>query len=141
MKSTNKYSVFIVDDDEDDRESIKDAFLENKHHYNYVFMSNGDQLLEYLVTHPPRENTLILLDLNMPGKDGRDILKEIKNASNLKPIPVIILTTSSSERDKQTSYELGANCFVTKPDSYNDLVDITNSIAKLWLEPSRGTIY
>jgi CheY-like chemotaxis protein len=141
MKSTNKYSVFIVDDDEDDRESIKDAFLENKHHYNYVFMSNGDQLLEYLVANPPRENTLILLDLNMPGKDGRDILKEIKNARNLKPIPVIVLTTSSSERDKQTSYELGANCFVTKPDSYNDLVDITNSIAKLWLVPQQGTIY
>lgn len=141
MKSTNKYSVFIVDDDEDDRESIKDAFLENKHHYNYVFMSNGDQLLEYLVANPPRENTLILLDLNMPGKDGRDILKEIKNARDLKPIPVIVLTTSSSERDKQTSYELGANCFVTKPDSYNDLVDITNSIAKLWLVPQQGTIY
>lgn len=135
MKLTNKYSVFIVDDDEDDRESIKDAFLENKHHYNYVFMKNGDQLLEYLVTNPPQDNTLILLDLNMPGKDGRDILREIKNTNDLKPIPVIILTTSSSEKDKKASYELGANCFVTKPDSYNDLVDITNSIAKLWLLP------
>lgn len=135
MKLTNKYSVFIVDDDEDDRESIKDAFLENKHHYNYVFMKNGDQLLEYLVTNPPQDNTVILLDLNMPGKDGRDILKEIKNKQDLKPIPVIVLTTSSSEKDKKASYELGANCFVTKPDSYNDLVDITNSIAKLWLLP------
>lgn len=135
MKLTNKYSVFIVDDDEDDRESIKDAFLENKHHYNYVFMKNGDQLLEYLVSNPPQDNTVILLDLNMPGKDGRGILREIKNTQDLKPIPVIILTTSSSERDKKASYELGANCFVTKPDSYNDLVDITNSIAKLWLLP------
>lgn len=135
MTLTSKYSVFIVDDDEDDRVSIKDAFLENKHNYNYVFMKNGDQLLEYLVTNPPQENTLILLDLNMPGKNGRDILKEIKNTQDLKPIPIIVLTTSSSERDKKASYELGANCFVTKPDSYNDLVDITNSIAKLWLLP------
>jgi len=136
MKLTKKYSVFIVDDDEDDRESIKDAFLANKHHYDYVFMKNGDQLLDHLIANPvPHQDSLILLDLNMPGKNGRDILKEIKSTENLKPIPVIVLTTSSSEKDKKTSYELGANCFVTKPDTYGDLVHITDSIAKLWLLP------
>ncbi|MBS1687892.1 MAG: response regulator [Bacteroidetes bacterium] len=136
MKLTKNYSVFIVDDDEDDRESIKDAFLQNKHHYDYVFMQNGDQLLAYLVDNPiPHQDALILLDLNMPGKSGRDILKEIKDTDNLKPIPVIVLTTSSSEKDKEVSYQLGANCFVTKPDTYSDLVHITDSIAKLWLLP------
>jgi len=136
MRLTKKYSVFIVDDDEDDRESIRDAFLANKHHYDYVFMKNGDQLMEHLITNPvPYQDALILLDLNMPGKDGRDILKEIKGTETLKPIPVIVLTTSSSEKDKIASYELGANCFVTKPDTYSDLVHITDSIAKLWLIP------
>jgi len=136
MKLTKKYSVFIVDDDEDDRESIKDAFLANKHHYDYVFMKNGDQLLDHLIANPvPHQDSLILLDLNMPGINGRDILKEIKSTENLKPIPVIVLTTSSSEKDKIASYELGANCFVTKPDTYSDLVHIADSIAKLWLIP------
>lgn len=136
MKLTKNYSVFIVDDDEDDRESIKDAFLQNKHHYDYVFMQNGDQLLDHLTANPsPHQDALILLDLNMPGKSGRDILKGIKDIDNLKPIPVIVLTTSSSEKDKEVSYQLGANCFVTKPDTYSNLVHITDSIAKLWLLP------
>ena len=68
----------------------------------------------------------------MPGKDGRDVLKEIKGNKELRGIPVIVLTTSSSEKDREASYELGANCFVTKPDSYRELVNITDSIARLW---------
>lgn len=129
-----QHSVFIVDDDADDRESIRDAFLENKHHYDYVFMKNGDQLLKHLATD---DNTgvfkIILLDLNMPGKHGKDVLKEIKTNKELQPIPVIVLTTSSSEKDKEISYELGANCFVTKPASYKELINVTDSIARLWL--------
>ena len=133
MRPNIKHSVFIVDDDPDDRESIRDAFLANKHHQEYVFMKNGDQLLEHLsTTGNAKHPSLILLDLNMPGKDGRDVLKEIKTNEKLQPIPVIILTTSSSLKDREISYELGANCFVTKPDSYQELMDITDSIARLW---------
>lgn len=132
MISNLRHSVYIVDDDPDDRESIRDAFLENKHHQEYIFMANGDQLLEHLTVSSSKPPALILLDLNMPGKDGRDVLKELKCNKHLQPIPVIILTTSSSDKDRETSYQLGANCFVTKPDSYKELVDITDSIAKLW---------
>jgi CheY-like chemotaxis protein len=133
MKQSLKHSVFIVDDDPDDRESIRDAFLENAHHQDYVFMHNGDQLIGHFTQTPARKHpSLILLDLNMPGKDGRDVLKEIKRNEELKPIPVIVITTSSSEKDRETSYRLGANCFLTKPDSYQELVEITDSIAKLW---------
>lgn len=132
-----KQQVFIVDDDEDDRLSIRDAFLENKHHHEYVFIHSGDQLLQHLDTkHRDSLSTVILLDLNMPGKDGRDILRELKENKHFQPIPVIILTTSSSEKDRVLSYELGANCFVTKPNSYTGLVEIADSIAKLWFAGS-----
>ena len=134
MNQTTRHSVFIVDDDADDRESIRDAFLENKHHQEYVFMKNGDQLMGHFADSVAKKHpALILLDLNMPGKDGRDVLREMKRNDALKPIPIVVITTSSSERDRDISYQLGANCFVTKPDSYQELVELTDSIAKLWL--------
>lgn len=130
-----KHSVFIVDDDADDRESIRDAFLANKHKHDYHFMHNGEQLLQHLSSETQDHlQSVILLDLNMPGKDGKDVLREIKANKDLQPIPVIVLTTSSSEKDRELSYELGANCFVTKPDSYKGLLDVTDSIARLWME-------
>lgn len=133
MKPALKHSVFIVDDDEDDRASIRDAFLENKHHQEYIFMGNGEQLIAHLHNAPKHPNpVVILLDLNMPGKDGKDVLKELKNNLALRSIPVIVMTTSSSERDRMLSYELGANCFVTKPDSYEELKEVTDAIARLW---------
>ena len=137
MKPSQKHSVYIVDDDADDRESIRDAFLENKHNQEYIFMKSGDQLIDHLASGPvsPRP-VVILLDLNMPGKDGRDVLKEIKGNKDLQAIPIIVLTTSSSDKDKETSYQLGANCFVTKPDSFRELIDITDSIARLWFVPA-----
>jgi DNA-binding response OmpR family regulator len=134
MTQPLKHSVFIVDDDQDDRESIRDAFLENNHRQDYIFMKNGDQLIFHFNDAIPRKNpSLILLDLNMPGKDGRDVLREIKNSDELKLIPVIVITTSSSDKDREISYKLGANCFLTKPNSYDELVKITDCIARLWL--------
>jgi CheY-like chemotaxis protein len=134
MIQSSKHSVFIVDDDEDDRMSMRDAFMENKHSHNYVFMHNGDQLIGHFASDPVvKHPSLILLDLNMPGKDGREVLREIKKNDDLKPIPVIVVTTSSSAKDRETSYKLGANCFVTKPDSYQALVALTDAIARLWL--------
>ena len=129
-----KQSILIVDDDADDRESIRDAFLENYKRHEYVFFTGAEELLNYLQTitgdgYP----AVILLDLNMPGMDARDALKKIKGNQDMRHIPVVILTTSSSHVDRQNSYKLGANCFVTKPDTYTKLVAITDSIAKLWV--------
>lgn len=133
MSRRTKNLVFIVDDDPDDRESIRDAFVANNHDHDYVFMENGNLLLEFLSVQPASDHpAIILLDLNMPGKDGKEILKEIKEHSTLRKIPIVIITTSSSEKDRDVAYELGANCFVTKPDSFRDLLQVTDSIARLW---------
>lgn len=131
----NRHIILIVDDDMDDREIMRDAFIsipDNDH--EYVFIENGEKLIEYLqqcdaTTFP----SLIILDLNMPGKDGREALKEIKSHEEYRVVPVIVFTTSSSQRDKLTSYNLGANCFITKPDTFNKLVEFAGSVNNLWL--------
>lgn len=134
MTMLRKHFIFIVDDDPDDRESIRDAFLENKLLHDYLFFPSADELMLYLQDAGGKRPSLILLDLNMPGMDGRDALRHIKTSTSHRHIPTIILSTSSSQTDKQVSYELGANCFITKPDTFNKLVDITGSIARLWVD-------
>lgn len=130
-----KHQILIVDDDADDREIIKDAFATSQSNFDYIFFENGDRLMDYLSSCDENNwPSLIMLDLNMPGKDGRVSLREIKTDKRLHTIPVIIFTTSSSQRDKTMSYDLGANCFVTKPDTFDNLSDIAGSIAKLWLQ-------
>ena len=133
-QTQSMHSILIVDDDPDDRESIRDAFLEKNHHQDYVLIENGTKLFDLLYNMKDSNfPSLILLDLNMPGKDGKEILKEIKGNKFFYRIPVIILTTSASPKDVEVSYALGANCFVTKPDSFAKLVEIADCIAKLWL--------
>ncbi|HEX8313567.1 MAG TPA: response regulator [Flavisolibacter sp.] len=129
-----KHSIVIVDDDADDREIIRDAFENTMEEQEYVFIENGDRLLEYLQQQNDAIPSLIMLDLNMPGKDGRETLKDIKTDKRFQHIPTIVFTTSSSHRDKQTVYDLGANCFITKPDTFNKLIELTTSISKLWLQ-------
>ena len=132
---SKKHIILIVDDDMDDREIIRDAFMSNhKNHREYIFIENGDLLLQYLEDGDGSESpALIMLDLNMPGKDGREALKDIKGSERFRHIPTVVFTTSSSQKDMQVSYDLGANCFITKPDTFNKLVEIANSIAQLWL--------
>lgn len=128
------YRIAIVDDDADDREVLRDAFAASAKDKEFIVLENGDQMLEYLETNVLDVlPSLILLDLNMPGKDGRETLKLIKSDKRFKPIPVIVFTTSSSERDIEMAYDLGANCFISKPDTFNKLVEMTNCISKLWL--------
>lgn len=130
-----KHNILIVDDDADDREIIKDAFTNASDVHDYIFLENGDKLLDYLEHNAGNGlPSLILMDLNMPGKDGRDILKEIKTDKRFLSIPIIVFTTSSSDKDKTTSYHLGANCFLTKPDTFQKLVVIAKSISSLWLQ-------
>jgi CheY-like chemotaxis protein len=129
-----RHVILIVDDDTDDREIIRDAFMQSpQDHREYVFIENGDALLEYLESNAQELPALIMLDLNMPGKDGREALKDIKGSEVFRQIPIVVFTTSSSQRDRDTSYKLGANCFVTKPDTFHKLVELTSSVARLWL--------
>jgi CheY-like chemotaxis protein len=130
----SKHPIVIVDDDQDDRGLIKDAFLENNADKDFVLLESADILLQFLKTATDLElPSLILLDLNMPGKDGREALKEIKKDPRCRHIPVIVFSTSSLDKDRIISYELGANCFLTKPSSYQEMIYLTDAIAKLWV--------
>ncbi len=133
MKLQTKKTIFIVDDDPDDRQIILEAFLENNSTIDYVFIETGDLLMETLQTATP-ENlpSLILLDLNMPGMLGLHALKKIRDDKNFAQIPIIILTTSAFAQDESSSYKLGANCYLRKPDSYKELLEIAASVLRLW---------
>lgn len=134
MTTNHKKTVFIVDDDPDDRQLILDAFLENNSSIDYVFIEDGKQLIDTLdnaefETLP----SLILLDLNMPGMLGLHALKEIRHNNKFTHIPTVILTTSRFSQDESSSYKLGASCFLRKPDSYKELLEISAAIIRLWL--------
>jgi two-component system response regulator len=135
MNMTRRNLVYIVDDDPDDRQIILDAFLENNAEMDYIFAEDGGQLMEILqdVDKDSELPSLILLDLNMPGMVGLQALKEIKGNKKFAAIPTIVLTTSTLPMDKKLSYEYGANCFLSKPPVYSDLVQITKMIAHLYL--------
>ena len=135
MITTSKKTVFIVDDDPDDRQLILDAFLENNSSIDYIFIENGEQLMETLDSAEAAQlPSLILLDLNMPGMLGLHALKEIRDNKKFTHIPTIILTTSRFSQDESSSYKLGASCFLRKPDSYKELLEISASIIRLWLQ-------
>ena len=134
-------TILIADDDADDRMMIQDALKESKLVNKICFVENGEDLMEYLLhrgkysdsTAFPRPG-LILLDLNMPKMDGREALKEIKAHADLKSIPVVVLTTSKAEEDIFRTYDLGVNSFVTKPVTFDSLVNIVREIGKYWFE-------
>ncbi len=133
MLTNGKNLVYIVDDDPDDRQMILDAFLENNPTMDYVFIEDGEELMRTMQSTPKEEvPSLILLDLNMPGMMGLHALKEIRTNNNFSSIPTIILTTSTLSTDKSASYRMGANCYLNKPQSYQDLVEITTAINRLW---------
>ncbi|GAB4384695.1 MAG: response regulator [Salibacteraceae bacterium] len=140
MKTKNSVVILMADDDADDRLMAKEAFEENKLRNDLRFVENGEQLLDYLLhrngftpENAPKPG-LILLDLNMPKKDGREALKEIKSHPNLRRIPVVVLTTSKAEEDILKSYDLGVNSFITKPVTFDQLVNVTAQLSGYWLE-------
>ncbi len=134
-------TILMADDDEDDRLMARDAFELNRLHNELFFVKDGVELLEYLryegdysdPASAPRPG-LILLDLNMPRMDGREALKEIKSDSNLRSIPIVILTTSSAEEDIIKSYDLGVNSFITKPVTFQGLAEIIKQTGVYWFE-------
>ncbi|WP_426359283.1 response regulator [Pseudocolwellia sp. HL-MZ19] len=139
--NTNAITILIADDDEDDRLLTQDALTESRVLNTLYCVEDGVELLEYLnregkyqdKAKSPRPN-LILLDLNMPRKDGREALKEIKANPALKGIPVVILTTSKQEEDKVKGYNLGAASYITKPVNFEGLVDLMKTLGKYWIE-------
>ncbi len=134
-------TILMADDDQDDCMLVKDAFSESRLVNDLRFVEDGENLLDYLYhrgkykslrLYPPPG--LILLDLNMPRKDGREALKEIKSDPDLRKIPVVVLTTSKEEEDVLRSYNMGANSYITKPVTFEGLVEVMKSLGKYWLE-------
>lgn len=130
--------IFIADDDADDRLLLQDAFLEGGHTTRLSFFCNGDALLQGIDEARRRHALphLILLDLNMPGKSGREVLTELKSETDIRRIPVIILTTSRDEDDISLCYDEGASSYIVKPVSFDGLLEITRSLKQYWTETS-----
>ena len=140
MKASTRTPVILMaDDDADDRLLANDALADCKFEGQVRFVEDGEELVDYLRRRGkfkagesnPRPG-LILLDLNMPRKNGKEVLLEIKSDPTLRQIPVVVFTTSRSDTDIAAVYELGANSFVVKPAGYEDLVGIMQSLKQYW---------
>jgi len=130
----------MADDDPDDQMIVEEGWKENAVSCDLKFVDDGQALIDYLnnLKEKPEGERIfpcvILLDLNMPIKDGRQTLKEIKEDASLHKIPVIAFTTSKTKADIEQSYEFGANSFVTKPSRFEDVVHTLKSICEYWLK-------
>jgi CheY-like chemotaxis protein len=141
LNKGKRITILVAEDDEDDRLLMQDALEENRLANDLHFVEDGVELLDYLnrrgeYTDPqssPRPS-LILLDLNMPRKDGREALKEIKADPDLRKIPIVVLTTSKAEEDILRTYDLGVSSFIAKPVVFDSMVQIMKMLGTYWFE-------
>lgn len=129
--------ILLVEDNPGDERLTREALKEGKVYSNLHWAKDGVEALEFLRRQGPHRDAprpdIILLDLNLPKKDGREVLSDIKNDDALKHIPVVVLTTSKAEEDVLRSYELHANCYVTKPVDLDKFIVVVKSIDRFWL--------
>ena len=137
----NRITILLADDDPDDRMLAQDALTESRVANDLRCVEDGEQLLDYLRRQGGYEDPasapwpgVILLDLNMPRKDGREALREIKQDPRLRRIPVVVLTTSKAEEDIYRTYDLGISSFITKPITFEGLVDVMKTLGRYWIE-------
>jgi CheY-like chemotaxis protein len=131
--------ILMADDDEDDRMLTAEALEESRLSNQIHFVEDGEEAMDYLLRQgkyqdpklSPRPG-LILLDLNMPKKDGREVLRDIKANPKLRRIPVVVLTTSQAESDVYRSYDLGANTYITKPVTFDSMVEVMKVLGRYW---------
>jgi two-component system, response regulator len=133
--------ILCAEDDDDDRLLIREAWEEGRLANDLRFVHDGEELMNYLqrrgVWADPADSPrpgLILLDLNMPRKDGREALAEIRSDPDLRRIPVVVLTTSRAEEDILRSYDLGVNSFITKPVTFDSMVETLQTVGRYWFE-------
>ncbi|WP_053404910.1 response regulator [Persicobacter sp. CCB-QB2] len=139
MIDSNRPVILIADDDIEDRLLAQEALEESHYKGKTLFVEDGEELLDYLHgagKYADRSAyplpSLILLDLNMPKKDGREALQEIKAHSCFQRIPIVVLTTSSADEDMVKSYDLGVNSFLNKPVQFDEFVALMNSLCTYW---------
>jgi len=140
-QSAKPITLLLADDDPDDRLLARQALEKSRLVNDLRCVEDGEELLDYLRRRgryaDPKESPrpgLILLDLNMPRKDGREALREIKNDPKLRDIPVVVLTTSKAEEDIVRTYNLGVNSYITKPVRFSALVEVMKALGKYWFE-------
>lgn len=141
MKSTNysanSINILLVEDNPGDARLAQEALNESKLNNQLYHVEDGIEAMDFLNKQEPFADKptpdLILLDLNLPRKDGREVLAEIKNDKKLRTIPVVILTTSSAEEDILKSYGLHANCYITKPLDLDQFIKVVRSVEDFWL--------
>jgi two-component system response regulator len=140
-KTVKPLIVLVADDDPDDRLMFKESFAEIGLPHPVHYVENGEELLLYLNRSGKYGEfadfplpSLVFLDLNMPRKDGREALREIKTDPHFRRIPVVVFTTSKAEEDIFRTYDLGANSFISKPLSFDALVETIRITARYWLE-------
>lgn len=130
----------MADDDDDDFLLTQKALKASKLLNTLVRVNDGEELLDYLMKRGEYEHKetlrpgIILLDLNMPRKDGREALREIKEQEHLRNIPVVVFTTSKAEQDIFRTYQLGVNSFITKPVTFSNLQEVITSLGRYWFE-------
>jgi CheY-like chemotaxis protein len=140
-KTGKPITILMADDDADDRQMTKEAFAESLLANDLHFVEDGVELMDYLCRRGKYSDPatspfpgLLLLDLNMPRKDGREALREIKADPRLKHIRVVVLTTSKAEEDIHRTYDLSASSYITKPVTFSSLLDVIRALGKYWLE-------
>lgn len=132
--------ILMADDDDDDFLLTQKALKASKLLNTLIRVNDGEELLDYLLERGEYEHKetirpgIILLDLNMPRKDGREALKEIKEHEHLRNIPVVVFTTSKAEEDVLRTYSLGVNSFITKPVTFSNLLEVMTSLGRYWFE-------
>ncbi len=147
-QTVKQIEILLVEDNEGDVGLVEEVFHEAKIMNNLNVAEDGEEAMLFLRREGKFSNVpspdIILLDLNLPGKDGREVLKEIKEDNELKMIPVVILTTSKAEEDILKSYDLHANSYITKPVDFDQFIRVIKSIENFWLDivklPSRGNV-
>jgi len=131
-------NILLVEDNPGDVRLVVESLKESKRPTNLITVKDGVEAIAYLHREGIYANEvrpdIILLDLNLPRKNGKEVLKEIKKDPDLKRIPVIVLTASSAERDIINSYDLNANCYITKPVSLEQFTEVIKSIENFWLK-------
>jgi CheY-like chemotaxis protein len=131
------FRILIADDDEDDIQLTRDCFVDNNLHVSINDVADGQHLLDHLKGNGAGTSNLpqlILLDLNMPRKSGFEALAEIKADTNFRKIPVVIFTTSKAPKDIEKAYDLGASCFVSKPNTLDEWCDKLGQLGRFWIE-------
>ncbi len=141
MPNAKSVSILMAEDDQDDCLLVREALKSSRLLNDLYIVGDGEELLDFLKHRNKYSNPanapkpgLILLDLNMPRKDGREALIEIKSDPELRRIPLVVLTTSKEEGDIIRSYDLGANSYITKPVTFESLVEVIKSLGKYWFE-------